>query len=240
MKRLTTRSVKRGAALLAAVVITMLSGHAVAAAGDDLLKGQCTACHVVSKPADGGVDRLLSRKGPDLHYAGIKFNKDWLVGWLQNPTPLRPGGAMVANALKPGVAGAPDEVDAARVQPHPKLSAAEAALAAEALMSLGTGDGLVTAGAFKGEPVSGAMAALLFNKLRGCASCHSGKPGAGGSSGPELYTAGDRLRPDYVVEYIRNPQKFDPHVWMPKLDLNEADLQRLAGYLMTLKQGAAR
>jgi len=232
MKRLITMLAAAGAALL--------GGPAFAAGGDELLKQQCSACHALGKPADGGVERLLARKGPDLHYAGAKFNKDWLVAWLQNPTPLRPGGAMIANAVKPGAAGAPDEIDAGKLQPHPKLAAADAAAAAEALLALGTGDGLVTAGAFKGEPVSGAMAALLFNKLRGCASCHSGKPGAGGSSGPELYTAGDRLRPDYVVEYIRNPQKFDPHVWMPRLDLNEADLQKLAGYLMTLKQGAAK
>lgn len=225
---------------MAAAAGALLATTAWAGTGEDLLKAQCSACHAVTKPVDGGVERLLVRKGPDLHYAGAKFNREWLVAWLQNPVPLRPGGAMIANVLKPGAAGAPDEVDASRLQSHPKLAAADAAAAADALMALGAGDGLVATGAFKGEPVNAAMAALLFNKLRGCASCHSGRPGTGGSSGPELYTAGDRLRPDYVVEYIRNPQKFDPHVWMPRLDLNEADLQKLAGYLMTLKQGAPK
>jgi len=233
-----TRRLHAAATAAAAAAACLLAAPARAGGGDELLKNQCSACHALAKPADAGTARLLARKGPDLHLAGLKFNKDWLVTWLQNPTPLRPGGAMIANAVKPGAAGAADEIDAAKLAAHPKLSAADAASATEALLALGAGEGLVTPGAFKNEPVNASMAALLFNKLRGCASCHSGKPGSGGSSGPELYSAGTRLKPDYVVEYIRNPQKFDSQVWMPKLDLNEADLQKLTGYLMTLKQGA--
>jgi mono/diheme cytochrome c family protein len=82
------------------------------------------------------------------------------------------------------------------------------------------------------------MASLLFKKLRGCSSCHAAQPGGPPHSGPELFTAGERLQPDYVVEYVRDPQKFDPHIWMPKLELTDADIQKLTGYLMTLKAGA--
>ena len=48
---------------------------------------QCASCHALTKPANPTVDHLWTRKGPDLWYAGDKFNRDWLVGWLQNPTP---------------------------------------------------------------------------------------------------------------------------------------------------------
>lgn len=226
------------AAVLATAAIAALgavASPAFAANGAELLKNQCIACHAVSKPASFSKERLLERKGPDLYYAGAKFNRDWLVGWLQNPTVLRTGGAMFIHAVKPGEAGAPDVMDPSKVAAHPKLSAEDATAAADALMAL-RDDSLVAKGAFKGEALNASMAALLFNKLRGCASCHSAKPGVGGQSGPELYSAGDRLQPDFVVEYIRNPQKFDPHVWMPKLDLNDADVQKLSGYLTTLKQ----
>ncbi|MCV2438669.1 c-type cytochrome [Paucibacter sp. DJ2R-2] len=209
------------------------------ATGAELLKSQCVACHAVTKPAEGGLERLLQRKGPDLYYAGNKFNRDWLTAWLQQPTVLRPGGATFANAVKASDPGTPDVIDAAKLIPHPKLNAADATAAADALMALTTSD-LVTKGAFKGDPVNASMAALLFNKLRGCASCHSAKPGSGGSSGVELLSAGERLQPDYVVEYIRNPQKFEPHIWMPKLDLTDADVQKLTGYINTLKQGGAK
>jgi cytochrome c553 len=50
-----------------------------------------------------------------------------------------------------------------------------------------------------------------------------------------MVDGGARLQPDYVVAYIKDPQKFDPHVWMPRLDLNDADIQKLAGYIATLK-----
>lgn len=224
------------AAGLAAGVFTL---PAEAAPGADLLKSQCMSCHALAKPQDSTIDRLYSRKAPDLYYAGVKFNKDWLVGWLQNPTVIRPGGVMYSSNVKAGAPGTPDEIDTAKLQPHLKLSAADAQAAAEALMTLGVNDGLLQKGAYQ-APSSPGMASLLFNKLRGCASCHSAKPGSGGLSGPELYSAGDRLQSDYVVEYIRNPQKFDPHVWMPKLELNDADVQKLAAYLATLKQGGAK
>lgn len=221
-----------------ALALSALPAIVSAAPGADIIQNQCVACHAVAKPATAGMERLLTRKGPDLHYAGVKFNKDWLTAWLQNPTTLRPGGVLYAHAVKPAPGG-PDTLDASLLQPHPKLSAADAAAVADELMSLGVNDGLVEKGAFKQAPPN-SMAALLFNKLRGCASCHSGKSGAGGLSGPELYSSGARLQPDFMVEYIRNPQKFDPHVWMPKLDLNEADVQKLTGYLLTLKTGAAK
>ena len=45
---------------------------------------------------------------------------------------------------------------------------------------------------------------------------------------------------DVFLRVWRNPQKFDAHVWMPKLDLNDGDIQKLTGYLTTLKQGGAK
>lgn len=226
--------------LVLAASLMLQAGTSLAASGAELLKNQCVACHAITKPATGGVDHLLTRLGPNLGHASVKFNKDWLVRWLQNPTVIRPAGVMYANVAKPSADGSPDQIDTAKVPAHPRLSAADAQAAADALMALDGGDGLVAKGAFKGDPVNASMAALLFNKLRGCASCHSAKPGAGGLSGPDLSTAGDRLQGDYIVEYIRNPQKFDPHVWMPKLDLTDADVQKLTGYILTFKQGATK
>ncbi len=226
-------------ASLAALAASALPMLGWAAGGADILKNQCASCHAISKSDARSAEQLFERKAPDLHYAGVKFNREWLTGWLQKPTVIRQAGAMYSRAVKPGAPGTPDVVDAAALQPHPKLGAEDAAAAAEALMALGVNDALVEKGAFKNEP-GGSMASLLFNKLRGCSSCHSTKPGGGGVSGPELYTAGARLQPDYVVEYTRNPQKFDPKVWMPHLELKDSDIQKLSGFLMTLKEGAGK
>lgn len=232
-----TRKRKLLAAMLAASLIPAL---AAAASGAELLQSQCGSCHALTKPADTSLDRLWTRKAPDLYYAGVKFQKEWLVGWLQNPTVIRSAGVMYRNVVKAGAPGTPDVIDAAKVPAHPKLSAGDAAAAADALMALGADSGLVTKGAFKNEAPNAMMAKLLFNKLRGCSSCHSPKAGEGGFSGPELATAGSRLQADYVVEYINDPQKFDSHVWMPKLGLIDADVQKLTGFLMTLKQAGAQ
>lgn len=220
--------------LLAAVAAAFAAG-AHAAPGADLLKQQCVACHAVAKPDKQDLAHIWDRKGPDLHYAGDKFNREWLVAWLQNPVAIRAGGVMYSKVVKGSADKSADTIDAAQVQPHLKLSAADAAAAADALMALKT-PGLVEKGAFKNEPPNKMMAAMLFNKLRGCTSCHSAKPGGAPQSGPELYDAGERLQPDYVVSYIRDPQKIDPHVWMPKLGLTEADVQKLASYIATLKE----
>ncbi|MFA9218328.1 MAG: cytochrome C, partial [Sphingomonadaceae bacterium] len=153
-------------AMLGLASVGMAVGTQAAAA--DLLSQQCIACHAVTKPDKASLERLWERKGPDLYYAGSKFNKPWLVSWLQNPTTIRGGGVMYAKAVKAGADRSVDTIDPAQIAAHPKLSAADAATAADLLMAF-KGDGLVTAGAFKNEP-PGSMASMLFSKLRGCTS----------------------------------------------------------------------
>lgn len=194
------------------------------------LTTQCASCHALTKPENATVEHLWTRKGPDLWYAGDKFNRDWLVGWLQNPTTIRPGGVMWFKHAK---AGEPrDTIDTAAVEKHPKVDAAAAERLADALLQLKSG--LVPEGAFKPEAVNMTMGKLAFGKLRGCVACHQDAAGQGGPSGPQLYDAGRRLKPDYVLTYTKDPQQFDPHVWMPTLTLSEPDLQRLTGYIVSL------
>jgi mono/diheme cytochrome c family protein len=147
---------------------------------------------------------------------------------------LRPGGVLYSKVIKAGGSKEPDVIDTKQLAEHLKLSKDDAVSAADALMAL-KGDGLVAKGEFKNEPVNASFASMLFSKLRGCTSCHAIKPGSGGSSGPEMYTAGDRLQPDFVAAYIKDPQKFDAHVWMPKFGLTDTDVQKLTGYISTFK-----
>lgn len=219
--------------ILAALGLGLIAAPAFAAgnAGAELLQSQCMSCHALSKPESASLDRLWERKGPDLHYAGSKFNRPWLEKWLQDPVRIRPAGELYARHVKG--TDKEDAVDASTLTPHVKLSKADAAAVADALMAL-TAPGLVEKGAFKGEKVSMTMGGMFFGKLRGCGACHMAKPGSGGSSGAELYTAGERLQADYIYGYIKDSQKFDPRIWMPTLGLAEPDLQRLTGYILQL------
>lgn len=216
-----------------------MSTSAAATGGPDILQQQCASCHTLTKPTDASLDRLWERKGPDLYYAGVKYNPEWLEAWLQKPTMIRPAGVMYSKAVKASADKSADTIDASKLTAHIKLEKADANAATAALMKLGADLNLVEKGAYKnGAP--GPMASMLFSKLRGCSSCHEAKPDSGGRSGTELYDAGNRLQPDFVVAYINDPQKFDPHIWMPKLGLSDADVQKLTGYLMTLKNTEAK
>lgn len=203
-----------------------------ALAADGILETQCAGCHALTQPEKFDIDRLWNRQGPDLYYAGSKFNRPWLEQWLQNPVRIRAGGELYTKHVKPG--DKEDVIDEASLKPHPKLSAADAAAAADALMALKAPDGMIEQGAYKEGKVSASMGAMFFNKLRGCSACHQSKPDVGGRSGPELYTAAARLQPDYIYSYMRHPQKIDPLVWMPDLSLSEPDAQRLTGYILML------
>jgi mono/diheme cytochrome c family protein len=217
-----------GLGLLAAAPIS------ARADGAATLKSQCSSCHALTKPADTSIDALWEKKAPDLYYAGVKFNRDWLVQWLQDPKPIRPVAYPYFKNVIPGKDH--DVADPAKVQPHMKLSKPDAEATADALMALKP-DGVVEKDAYKKSKVNMHMAALVFEKFRGCGACHEGVGGAGGFSGPELTDAGKRLQPDFIASYIKDPQKINPHVWMPTLKMNDKQIQQLTGYLIEIGEG---
>src|SRR5690625_3687074 len=209
-----------------------LPASTLAADGTKILKSECAGCHALTEPDEFSLDRLWERKGPDLFYAGVKYNQPWLVKWLQNPTRIRPAGEFYRKHIKPSEKV--DVIDESTLEPHMKLSQEDAKAVADALMALKGPEGLVEEGGFKGKKVRMSLGRMFFGKLRGCSSCHQDKPGKGGLSGPELYTAGERLQPDYIYSYIKDPQKIDPYIWMPKFDLSEKNIQQLTGYIVQL------
>src|SRR6478736_222834 len=152
----------KGLLLAVAGLTAAFLGSASAA---DQLDPSCSGCHALVKPTDTSLDRLLTRKGPDLWFAGSKFNADWLVTWLQDPKPIRPAGYPYFKTIKEGPEH--DMPDSSKITPHPKLTKAAAESAAAALMALKAPD-LVPAGTFKGDTAGARMGALAFNKLRGC------------------------------------------------------------------------
>ena len=76
--------------LLTTLLVASLIPAFAAASGAQMLQSQCASCHALAKPEPDALERLITRNGPDLYYAGVKFNKEWLAAWLQNPTVIRP------------------------------------------------------------------------------------------------------------------------------------------------------
>ncbi len=220
--------------LLAALLA--LAPLAVSVAGDGMavLEARCSGCHDLKGPTPQTLEALRDRKGPDLFYAGNKYRREWLVEWLQKPVRIRPAGMYYGRHIRSTPDG--DVIDASTLEPHPALDAATARAVAATLMTFKAKGELIHAGEFKPGHISLSMGELMFDKFRGCLACHEIEPGYGGLSGPEVYTVGRRLQPDYMISYMRDPQAWDPRIFMPNKHLKDSDLQKFVRYFEALSK----
>lgn len=214
---------------LAALLLAAPVAGALAADGEAMLAERCAGCHNLTGPAPATVEAVRTRKGPDMFYAGNKYRREWLVAWLQKPTRIRPAGMFYGDHIKTGETW--DVVDTATLPDHVALGKADAEAAAAALMRRTAKADLVAGVTVEPVSLSLMMGDLMFDKFKGCIACHMSGKDYGGFSGPELYTAYDRLQPAYIYSYMRNPQAWDPKVWMPNPGLQEIDLNKLVRYL---------
>lgn len=220
------------------IIFAVLLGMSGAAAADGgMLQKSCTACHNVTGPAAQTVKEVFARKGPDLFYAGNKYRQEWLVSWLQKPQRIRPAGMFYGDHIKPGAKS--DEIDAATLKDHVVLSKADATAVAAELMLLKPHDDLIAREKIEPGTIPKQMGEMTFDKFWGCLACHLIEPEYGGNSGPELYTAANRLQPEFMASFIRNPQAWQPKTWMPNKEVSEGSIQKLVHYLQGLSQESA-
>ncbi|MBL6931815.1 MAG: c-type cytochrome [Rhodospirillales bacterium] len=216
-------------------VIIMLTGLALAGLSVDNARAdaaagkaafdanKCNECHYTDGPAkEKTIDDVLAKKGPELWYAGSKFNADWLGGWLADPKPIR---LLAYNSLKEKNPG-----------DHPKLAAADAGSVRDFLMSLTSGD--VEAGKVKAK--KNPKGKLIFTKKMPCSGCHQypDKDSAkGGISGPSLVEAGVRLNPDWILAYLLHPSVFKPVKDMPNFVglLSDKDMLNVSRFVASFQ-----
>ena len=208
-----------------------MSGTADAGDGKALVKAnKCGDCHQMKGPAVKTIAEVMKRKAPDLFYAGSKFNKDWLVGYLQNPTQIRPAGTVYRNHIK---AEGEQDVPANLVKCASKLSAGDAEAVAAYLMTLK--DASMKTGVFKKGKVKKARARMLMMKQKACNACHTFPRRGGGVSCPTFEGIGTRLNPDWMYSFIKDPQHWDPKIWMAVEDFDDSSLQLMVNFLASLK-----
>ena len=184
----------------------------------------CLACHRLSK-----VEK--EKKGPDLFYAGNKFQDAWLEEYLQNPVTLG----------KAGTINSPDFLkgELQNLQQHPILNKNDAVSITQELMLM-TLPGLSEE---KINPLTKGQIAKTkyeFERTFSCISCHqslnlAGKP-RGGISGPSLVNAGNRLKESWVANWLKNPQIFSNKSRMPVYKMNNETRLRFTKFIMTLKK----
>jgi len=223
--------------ILMAAWVVVLTSTPVSRASEDgatILKQRCVSCHALRGPAASTLAALWQRKGPDLFYAGNKYRPAWIETWLQNPKRIRPAGMFYMNHVKSGPKR--DLVDKSTLTGHVKLNAEEAKAVAAALKNLKANSALTKDEKYDANADPSGMGEMVFDKIYGCTACHQVEPGYGGLSGPEIYTAGKRLTPEFMLSYIRSPQAWDPKIWMPNKHIPEGNIQTLVNYIIDLSE----
>jgi len=230
-------------------ILSVAMSPALASAGDmgaNILNQRCSTCHNLTGPAPQTIKDLWKRDAPDLFYAGNKFRRGWLVEWLQKPVRIRPAGVNYLRTIN----STPKNLDPKKGQKydvlwgsvlkplqHLKLKKEEAEAVADALMELKPHDDLIAGMMLdKSQQVSLEKGEVLIDKVYGCFSCHQIEPGFGGYTGSELYTAGARLQPAFMLSYIKRPKNWDPKIWMPNGNVKPDDLEKIVNYLILLSK----
>lgn len=214
-------------------ISTTLFLSEVVAADIPELASRCQSCHQLEQSAATAVLDPQTRKAPPLYFAGNKFRRAWLLEWLQAPTRIRPAGAFYANHI--ATVNDEDLIDDASLTPHLSVDSAQAEVITDWLMTLTPNNELIAAEAgYTPGKVSPRLGAMDFVKFKGCGGCHRDTPEYGGLSGPELYTAWQRLQPGYIVSYMRNPAAWDRQSTMPNRAMGDTQIHKLTDYLKTL------
>lgn len=190
--------------------------------GETIVKKRCTSCHRI----EGKPMARRTKQAPDLIWAGNKYQKKWLVEWLQNPKQrLYPTGY---------------DFKLKRKRPHVSLSSREADAAADFLDTLK--DPRVKKGVMKpGTPAQIERGKQLY-KEHACQNCHhtpaKGRRGyVGGNSSTSFLKMGVRLQADWVYRFNLNPDDFVPEsgAYIPDPPLPDEDIYAITAYMMTFK-----
>ncbi len=188
-----------------------LSGTPQLNQGRNLLAREgCVHCHTVKLP--DGTTMKATDDPPSLSHIVDKTTREWIFAWLKDPQ------AYAATSTMPNF----------------KLSDDDARDMSAFLVANSTplpGD-TATASKAATDPAAGAS---LYGESF-CASCHAVQNAAGnmvgGDVGPELTRVGNKVKPEWLQAWLRNPRTYDPLTGMPHYRFNDGQVATLSGFLL--------
>ena len=170
----------------------------------------CVNCHTVKLP-DGKAMKGTDDP-PSLSHIADKTTRVWVYAWLKDPQ------AYAATSTMPNF----------------KLSDDEARDMSAFLIANSTsapGDTITVSAKPSSDPAAGAS----HYGESFCASCHAVQNAAGnlvgGAIGPELTRIGNKVKPEWLQAWLRNPRIYDPGTAMPHYRFNDAQVATLSGFL---------
>lgn len=196
-----------------------------------LVKFNCVGCHHLE-----GIERP-AMLGPDLTNIGTKVSRAWLYKWLKEPRTITDAQGNVTV----------DGVENENEPRMPKFNLDEKELRGLSayLSTLGSHppapykyDPHVLA-KWQKNPDAVQHGELRFRQMF-CSDCHAlavVRAGTtlmiGGDIGPELTKVGSKVNPDWLVNWLRDPQAYLPNAIMPRYHWSDEDLYTVSQYLET-------
>ncbi len=171
----------------------------------------CVHCHTIKLP-DGSTMKPTDDP-PSLEHIADKTTREWIYAWLKDPQ------AYASTATMPNF----------------KLSDDNARDVSAFLIANSTpqpGDTAALSAKPSSDPATGAT---LYGESF-CASCHAVQNAAGnlvgGDVGPELTRVGNKVKPEWLQAWLRNPRAYDAETAMPHYRFNDAQIATLSGFLL--------
>ena len=196
-----------------------------------LARYNCVGCHRLQ-----GIERP-AMLGPDLTNIGNKVSREWIYKWLKEPRTITDA---QGNTTVDGV-----ETEDEPRMPKFKLDEKELRGLSAYLSTLQSHppapykiDPRVVA-AWQKRPDLVQQGELRFRQMF-CSDCHAlavVRAGTsqliGGDIGPELTKVGNKVKPQWLVTWLHNPQSYLPNSVMPRYQWSDQDLYTVSQYLTT-------
>jgi cytochrome c1 len=171
----------------------------------------CLHCHTVKLP--NGAAWKATDDPPSLEHVADKTTREWTYAWLKDPQ------AYAASSTMPNF----------------KFSNDDARDISAFLMANSTvqpGDTIALSQKAAADPTAGPT---LYGESF-CASCHAVQNAAGnlvgGDIGPELTRVGNKVKPEWLQAWLRNPRVYDAGTAMPHFRFNDQQVATLSAFLL--------
>lgn len=193
-----------------------------------MVKYNCTGCHQLQD-----IDRP-AMLGPDLTNIGTKVSREWIYKWLNEPRTINDANG---NLLTDGVASEPrmpkfdlTDVELRAISAYLSVQRVRAIAPSRISLSVVNSHGKDQAAIDDGQ--------TRFNQMF-CVTCHSvavDRGGEvkliGGDIGPELTKVGSKVKPEWLIAWLKDPQGYLEHTKMPRFEWTDKDLYQVSQYLM--------
>lgn len=179
----------------------------------------CVHCHVIAQP-DGNLFKS-DDDPPRLTHIAEKTSREWIFAWIKNPQ------AYAASATMPNFQLSDQNADDV-----------SAFLIAQSTPSTALKNIPLPASSGTPAPADATEAASLYGSSF-CSSCHAVQNAAGnlvgGDFGPELTRVGNKVNPDWLRRWLKDPAQYEPSTRMSHYRFDDKQINLLASFLLAKK-----